>query len=117
MIGAGAWPHRIRSPLPLLLVGVILALVLIVLAQSVRQPAPEPTNQTTLSDREALTLVAEKMRSGEAAQRVLNQGQATFEDGAWRITVGDAQFHFSARNRVVVPDNAAATALEFGSSL
>lgn len=105
--------QRLRSPLPLLLGGVILALALIVVAQSMRDTRVEPANTTTLSDREALTTVAEKMRSGEASRRVMKDGTATFQDGAWHVTVGDAQFHFSARNRIVVADNDAATALEF----
>jgi hypothetical protein len=113
VIRSDVWPQRLRSPLPLLLAGVILGLVLIVVAQGARQAPVESTNQTTLSDREALTVVAEKMRSGEAAQQVMGQGQAAYSDGAWHITVGDAQFHFSNRNRVVVPDNAAAAKLEF----
>jgi hypothetical protein len=116
VIRTTVWPQRIRSPLPLLLVGVILALILIVLAQAARQTPAPGTNQTTLSDREALTMVAEKMRSGQAAEQVLSQGQARFEDGAWLVTVGDAQFHFSIRNQVVVPDNLAAAQLEFGGS-
>jgi hypothetical protein len=115
VIRSDVWPQRLRSPLPLLLAGVILALALIVLAQNARQAPVEQTNQTTLSDREALTVVAEKMRSGEAAQQVVNQGQAVYADGAWHVTVGDAQFHFSSRNRVVVPDNSAAAKLEFGA--
>ena len=116
MIRATVWPQRIRSPLPLLLVGVILALILIVVAQAARQTPAPGTNQTTLSDREALTMVAEKMRSGQAAEQVMSEGQARFEDGAWQVTVGDANFHFSTRNQVVVPDNTAAEQLEFGGS-
>jgi hypothetical protein len=115
VIRSTVWPQRIRSPLPLLLVGVILALILIVIAQAARQTPSPGTNQTTLSDREALTMVADKMRSGQAAEIVLSQGQARFEDGAWIVTVGDAEFHFSTRNQIVVPDNAAAERLEFGA--
>jgi len=105
---------RLRSPLPLLVGGVMLALMLILFTQYVRDSRVEPPLATTLSDREALTTVAEKMRTGEAGRRVMNEGSARFEDGAWRIVVGDAQFHFSARNRIVVADNDAATVLEFG---
>lgn len=105
-----------RSPLPLLLAGLLLAVALIV-AVSLR-PAHPPANPdfgTTLSDREALTLVAQAMRSGVAARQVLDQGHAHFTGGVWQVTVGAAQFHFSPRNQVIVPDNQDAISLEFGS--
>lgn len=104
----------LRSPVPLLLGGALAALVLIlVVALPARQPPVDPTSFTTLSEREALTLVAEKARSGEAARQLLTAGQARFEDGTWFITVGEARFYFSVRNRVVVPENDAAVALLF----
>ena len=60
------------------------------------------------------TIVAESMRSGESAARVSTQGSARFEDGTWYVSVGDAQFHFTQRNRIVVPDNQAASQLKYG---
>lgn len=104
----------LRSPVPLLLGGMLAALVLILaVAQPSRQPAIDPGSLTTLSEREALTLVAEKVRSGDGARQVLAQGQARFEDGTWYVSVGDARLHFSVRNRVVVPDNDPALSLLF----
>ena len=57
--------------------------------------------------------MAEKMRSGQAAAQVLNQGAVRFDDGTWYVSVGDAQFHFSQRNRVVVADNPQAVDFQY----
>lgn len=108
--------RSLRSPLPLLLVGLVGAALLIAVV-SFRFAPQAPSGETlpNLSTREALTLVAEKMRSGTAAEKVLTEGSASFRDGAWYITVGDAQFHFTTRHEIVVADNQAAQQLEFGS--
>ncbi len=104
----------VRSPIPLLMGGIIVALLLVlIVALPARQPATDPTTLTTYTEQEALTVVAEKMRSGDAARQVVGQGHAQFDQGAWRISVGDAQFHFTARNRIVVADNDAAMALMY----
>lgn len=106
-----------RSPLPLLVVGLIAGLLLILVATlPPRTSTPDPTKVATLSQAEALTIVAQEMRTGAAAQAVSAQGQAQFQDGAWFISVGDAQFTFTQRNRIVVPTNDAARALEFGAN-
>ena len=94
--------------------GIIVALLLVlIVALPTRQPPTDPTTLTTYTEQEALTVVAEKMRSGTAARQVVAQGHAQFDQGAWQITVGDAQFHFTARNRVVVADNDAALTLMY----
>ena len=53
------------------------------------------------------------MRSGTAAARVLNEGQARFDDGTWYISVGSAHFHFTQRNRIVVADDPPAIELQY----
>jgi hypothetical protein len=106
-----------RSPLPLLVVGLVAGLILIlVVTLPPRAAAPDATKVPTLSNAEALTIVAERMRSAAAAQQVSANGQAQFQDGAWTISVGDAQFSFTQRNRIVVPLNDAARVLEFSGS-
>jgi len=45
------------------------------------------------------------MRSADAAAHVLEQGEAYLSDGNWYISVGEAEFRFSQRTRVVAPDN------------
>ncbi len=119
MLGASRVSPRtgsLRSPLPLLAAGILVALLLILLvAQPPRQPSFDPSTVEALSPSEVLTLVAREMRSDEAALQVVREGQARFDDGTWYVTVGDAQFHFSQRNRVVVADNEAAQVLQFRS--
>lgn len=66
-----------------------------------------------LNEREAIAIVAHEMRSGKAAMRVTDEGRATYEDGSWYVTVGDARFRFSERNRIVLPENAAARTLQY----
>jgi len=77
------------------------------------RPAPEPTQTASLSDAEALTIVAHEMRSPAAAERVMTEGQPRFEDGSWYISVGGAHFHFTQRNRIVVADDPPAIQLEY----
>lgn len=115
MLGSAVAGRRVgvRSPVPLLLGGILAALLLIlVVALPGRPPAPDPHSVATLNEREALVVVAQQMRSGAAAAQVLRQGRASFADGAWSVTVEGAQFHFTTRNRIVVPDNEAAVALQ-----
>ncbi len=109
-------PHvtSLRSPLPLLAGGILAALVLIVLvALPPRQATVDPASQQALGDTEAVTIVAQQMRSGTAALRVASEGKARFDDGSWYVTVGDASFHFTQRNRIVVADNDPARRLQF----
>lgn len=103
----------LRSPVPLLVAGIGMALLVIALVTLPARPAPEPPQTATLSPEEALTLVADAMRSGDVALRVRAEGQARFDDGTWTVSLGDAQFHFSQRNRVVVADNTAAWQLQY----
>ncbi len=106
----------LRSPLPLLVAGMGIALLVIALVTLPPRAANAPVEATqtaNLSTDEALTLVAREMRSGEVAAQIRAQGQTRFEDGTWYVTLGDAQFHFSQRNRILVPDNDAARALQF----
>jgi hypothetical protein len=102
-----------RSPLPLLAIGLVAAmLIILVVALPTRQAAPvDPTSFTTLTDREALVIVANDVRSGAVAARIIREGKARFEEGTWVVNLDNATFHFSLRNRVVVPDNDAAVAL------
>src|SRR6267378_4116694 len=96
----------LRSPLPLLVAGVgVAVLVIAVVTLPPRPPAPDPSQTETLTQQEARSIVAHEMRSGEAAVQILNQGNIRFDDGTWYISVGEAQFHFSQRNRIVVADN------------
>ncbi len=104
----------LRSPLPLLVAGVGLAILVIAIVTLPPRPAqPDPSQIETLTQQEAKTVVAHEMRSGEAAAQVLNQSAIRFEDGTWYVNVGDAQFHFSQRNRIVVADNDAAIRLQY----
>ena len=106
----------LRSPLPLLVAGLGVA-VLVVAAVTLppRPPGADPSKAQTISGQEALTLVADAVRSGDGAMQVIDQGQTRFDDGTWYVSVGPAQFHFSERNRIVVPDNAAANRLMYES--
>lgn len=104
----------LRSPLPMLVAGLGAALLVIALVTLPTRSAPATAPQTeTLSRDEALTLVAREMRSGDIATQIRAQGQTRFDDGTWYVTLGDAQFHFSQRNRVIVADNDPAIALQF----
>jgi hypothetical protein len=75
---------------------------------------PSPIKTATFAPDEILSTVAREMRSADAAAQVLDHGVANFSDGTWYISVDEAQFHFSQRNRIVVADNAAAVRLEYG---
>jgi hypothetical protein len=104
----------LRSPIPLLFIGVLVALVLVALVTlSPRSAAPDPARLEALSDREAITIVANSMRTGEGAVAVQSEGQTRFDDGTWIVSVGDAQFHFTQRHQIVVPENAAAYRLMY----
>jgi hypothetical protein len=104
----------LRSPLPLLAIGVGLALVVIVAATLQTRPSrQDPTKTPMFSHAEILAVVASNMRSGYAGEQVLHDGSARFDDGTWYISVGDAQFRYSQRNRVLVADNTAARELEY----
>jgi hypothetical protein len=104
----------LRSPLPLLVAGLGAALLVIALATlPLRPPPPDPSQTETLTHQEARSIVAREMRSGEAAAQVFNQANVRFDDGTWYLSVGDAQFHFSQRNRVVVADNPPAVQLQY----
>src|SRR5438067_9021744 len=108
----------LRSPLPLLVAGFGVALLVIAaVTLPPRPPAPDPTRLENISGQEALTIVANAMRSGDAAIQVVDQGQTRFDDGTWYIAVGAAQFHFSQRNRIVVADNAAGTRLMYSEKI
>ena len=74
---------------------------------------PDASQTPTLGDSEARTLVAHDMRSGEAAARVLNEGEVRFNDGTWYVSVGGAHFHFTQRNRIVVADDPPAVDLQY----
>jgi hypothetical protein len=91
-----------------MVIGACAALLVVLAVALASQPRGVQTKTATLGDREALSIVASAMRSGDAAAEVLNAGQARFEDGSWYLTVGPAALHFSERNRIVVPDNPAA---------
>lgn len=103
----------LRSPVPLLVAGIGVALLVIAVVTLPGRPTAEPTQTATISPEEALTLVANDMRSGDVAVQVRSHGQARFNDGTWTISVGEAQFHFSQRNRIVVADNSAAWQLQY----
>ena len=106
----------LRSPLPLMVAGVGVTILVIALATLPARPAPtDPSQTATLSEAEVRALVAQEMRSGSAAARVLSDGQVRFDDGTWFITVGGAHYHFSQRNRIVVADDPAAVQLQYQS--
>src|SRR3954454_7387108 len=107
----------LRSPLPLMVAGVGAAILLIAVVTLKPQPgAPDPTQTAMLSEAEVRSIVAHEMRSGDAAARVINDSQVHFDDGTWSVSVGGAHFHFSQRNRIVVPDDPAAVQLQYGST-
>ncbi len=105
----------LRSPVPLIVAGIGVALLVIAAVTLPPRPAPEPAQTANLSEAEALTIVAHDMRSADSALKVMTQGHATFDDGTWYATVGPAHFHFTQRNRIVVPDDAPAVQLEYAS--
>ena len=107
----------LRSPLPLLVAGLgVAVLVIAAVTLPPRQPGVDPSRAQTISGQEALTIVANAIRSGDSAMLVIDQGQTRFDDATWYISVGPAQFHFSERNRIVVADNDAAKRLMYGGS-
>ena len=104
----------LRSPLPLMVAGVGVAiLVIAVVTLPPRPAAPDPAQTATLSEAEVRSLVAHEMRSGSAAARVINESQVRFDDGTWYVSVGAAHFHFSQRNRIVVADDPSAVQLQY----
>jgi hypothetical protein len=103
----------LRSPLPLMVAAIGITLLVIAVVTLPPRPAPEANQTATLGDAEVLALVAQDMRSGDAAARVVSEGQARFDDGTWYVSVGGAHFHFSQRNRIVVADDPAAIQLQF----
>ena len=104
----------LRSPLPLIVAGIgITVLVIALVTLPPRPPAPDLSQIETLTQQEAKSVVAKEMRSSAAAVQVVNQGNIRFDDGTWYLTVGDAQFHFSQRNRIVVADNDAAVQFQY----
>jgi hypothetical protein len=104
----------LRSPLPLIVAGIGATILVIAVVTLPPRPAPADTTQTAnLGDSEALTLVAHEMRSGDAAARVLNEGQVRFNDGTWYVSVGGAHFHFTQRNRIIIADDQPAIDLEY----
>jgi hypothetical protein len=105
----------LRSPLPLMVAGIGVTLLVIALATLPFRPPPEPVQTANISDSEALTLVAQEMRSAPAATRVMTEGQTRFNDGTWYITVDNAHFHFTQRNRIIVPEDDQAIKLEYAS--
>src|SRR5438128_7815252 len=106
----------LRSPLPLMVAAIGVAiLVIAVVTLPPRPTPPDPSQIATLADSEVLTLVAHEMRSSDAATRVLSDGQVRFDDGSWFVSVGAAHFHFSQRNRIVVADDPPAIQLQYRS--
>lgn len=103
----------LRSPVPLIVAGIGVTLLVIAVATLPFRPQPEAVQTATLSDGEALTIVAQQMRSGPAATRVMTDGQTRFNDGTWYVSVGNAHFHFSQRNRLVVAEDQPAIDLEY----
>jgi len=103
----------LRSPLPLLVAGVGAALLVIAVVTLPERQAPPPTQTENLSQQEVRAIVAHEMRSGGAAAQVVNRSNVRFDDGTWYVNVGDAQFHFTQRNRIVVADNDAAVQFQY----
>lgn len=91
-------------------------LVIAVVTLPPRAPAIDPLQTQQLTESEVRTLVAHDMRSGAAAARVMTDSQLRFDDGTWYVSVGNAHFHFSQRNRIVVADDAAAVQLQYSST-
>ena len=91
--------------------GIAVAVLLIALVSFA--PRPQTAEVESLNRDEAVTIVANEMRSPAAALRVAREGQARFDNGNWIITVGDAAFRFNQRTRVVLHDNEAALLLRY----
>src|SRR5919204_22335 len=113
-------PHplvSLRSPLPLLVAGVGITLLVIAMVTLPPRPAPpDPSQTATLSEAEVRSLVAHEMRSGAAAARVLSESEVRFDDGTWYVSVGNAHFHFSQRNRIVVAEDPPAVDLQYSAA-
>jgi len=106
----------LRSPLPLMVAGIGVALLVIAaVTLTPRPPAPDVNQTRNLSDAEALAIVAHDMRTADAAARVMSDGQTRFDDGTWYISVSGAHFHFTQRNRIVVAEDPPAIQLQFTS--
>jgi hypothetical protein len=104
----------LRSPLPLMVAGLgVTLLVIAVVTLPPRPPAPDVNQTRQLSDAEALAIVAHEMRSADGAARVMNDGQTRFDDGTWYISVSGAHFHFTQRNRIVVAEDPPAIQLQY----
>jgi hypothetical protein len=103
----------LRSPLPLIVAGIGVTVLVIAAVTLPPRPAPEPAQTANLSNGEALTIVAHDMRSPDAAVKVMTDGQARFDDGTWYVNVGPAHWHFSQRNRIVVAEDDAAIHMEY----
>jgi hypothetical protein len=104
----------LRSPLPLMVAGVGAAILVIAVVTLPPRPAPpDPAQTALLSEAEVRSLVAHEMRSGAAAAQVINESQVRFDDGTWYLSVGNAHFHFSQRNRIVVADDPPAVQLQY----
>jgi len=103
----------LRSPLPLMVSGIGVALLVIAAVTLPPRPAAPETQTENLSDAEALTIVAHDMRGSDSAARVMSEGRTRFDDGTWYINVGGAHFHFTQRNRIVVADDPPAIQLEY----
>jgi hypothetical protein len=120
MISARSRRHvplvSLRSPLPLMVAGIGVTLLVIALATLPFRPPPEAQQTATLSDSEALTIVAQEMRSGTSGAKVMTNGVPRFNDGTWYINVDNAHFHFSQRNRVVVAEDPPAVQLMYGGA-
>jgi hypothetical protein len=105
----------LRSPLPLIVAGIGVTLLVIAAVTLPPRPAADSTQTASLADVEALSIVAHEMRSSSTAARVMSEGQPHFNDGTWYISVGNAHFHFTQRNRIVVPEDQAAIQLEYAN--
>jgi hypothetical protein len=117
MVGTSPREQRLfslRSPLPVLVGGIAVALLLIAIATLPPRPStPDLSRAQTLSESEAVALVAREIRSPESAVRVSTEGRARYDDGSWFVTAGQAEFRFSERNRIVMPENDAARLLQY----
>ena len=105
----------LRSPLPLIVAGVGVTLVVIAAVTLPPRPSTDSTQAANLADAEALSIVAHEMRSSGAAARVMSEGEPHFNDGTWYVSIGNAHFHFTQRNRIVVPEDESAIQLEYAN--
>ncbi len=103
----------LRSPLPLMVAGVGAAILVIAVVTLPPRPASPEPQTANLSEAEVRALVAHEMRSGAAAARIVDESQVRFEDGTWFVSVGNAHFHFSQRNHIVVADDPPAVQLQY----